>query len=522
MSEQEPKAEIAADNPTAGEMPAKEAPSATAESAGETPAAEVAAAPAQAPSAEAEPSGAAETQAAEEAVEKKEPPVRYELLEATLRAGSIVDVKFKVPAAEYDRKTEEYYKELRQTVIIEGFRRGKAPLKLLQNRYHKEVEKDALDYLFGNCLEQIVKEKNYTVLRELDRQNSGVEKDQDITFSVSLEIQPRVEPQGYDRFDLTVDAHEINEALVEAEIEKLRRRHATFQKTETSPYAPGHGVVLDIRVTDESGEEVPNLKREGQFFAHPARSLPEEVERELRGKRAGDLLTVRVPFERKSEGGVITSSADIYHIKVCEVRREILPEFNDEFARDVAGMNTAQELRERIRKELEQSEEERVRDQALEKIFNQLIERNPFDVPETLREETYRHLVSEHARRLGRLGLRLEDLGDDPKEYALRTRQTAERMVRVLLLTNAIAAKEKIEASEADLERAIAKQAEREGRRPLAVRARLEKEKRLEAFKDDLKYELVNDFLLSRANISKQYVMPESKLVTPDGTPTAS
>ncbi|MCX8036389.1 MAG: trigger factor [Candidatus Sumerlaeia bacterium] len=519
MSEQEPKAEIAADSPTAGETPATEPPSATAESAGETPAAEVAVASAKTPSAGAEPTGGAEAEAAEE---EKEPPVRYELLEATLRAGSIVDVKFKVPAEEYNRKTEEYYKELRQTVIIEGFRRGKAPLKLLQNRYHKEVEKDALDYLFTNCLEQIVEEKKYAVLRELDRQNSGVEKDQDITFSVSLEIRPQIEPQGYDHFDLTVDAREVNEALVEAEIEKLRRRHATFQKTEMAPYAPGNGIVLDIRVTNENGEEIPELTRKAQFFAQPARSLPEEVEQQLRGKRAGDLLTVRVPYERKSEGGVITSSADIYHLKVCEVRREVLPEFNDEFARDVAGMSTAQELRERIRKELEENEEQRVREQALEKIFNQLIERNPFDVPESLREEMFRHLLSEYTRRLNRLGLRLEDLGDDPKEYALRTRQTAERTVRVLLLTRAIAEKEKIEPTEADIERAIAKQAEREGRRPLAVRARLEREKRLNEFIDDLKYDLVNDLLLSRASISKQFVLPESKLVTPGGTPVAS
>lgn len=458
----------------------------------------------------------AESAPAEAEKGKEQPPVRYELLEATPRAGAIVDLKIKVLHEEYDRKTQDFYKELRQTVIIEGFRRGKAPLKLIQNRYHKEVKQDALDFLLGNCLEQIVKEKNYQVLREFDRVDPEVAEGQELVFALSLEVRPQIEPHGYEAFDLTVDTHQVDDALVEAEVEKLRQRHATFQSAELLAYTPGHGVTLDIHVTDDKGNEIKELTREDLFFAYPERSLPEPVAQQLRGQRAGDLFVANVPNERKTEGGVITSQHDVYHVKVREVKRQILPELNDEFAQDVGGLKTIQELRDHIRKEFEHREESGAREQALEKIYDQLMERNLFDVPKAMVDEMYVRLVREHAERLRLLGLSLEDLGDDPKEYVLRTERNAERMNRVVLLNEAIAQKEKLVPTDEDVERAIAKLAEEEGRRPLAIRARLEAQKRLDQFREDLKYDLVNNLLLSRARIVKQYVAMESKIVTRD------
>jgi trigger factor len=450
----------------------------------------------------------------EEKKEEEKPPVRYELLEATPRASSIVDIKFKVPYAEYDLKTQDFYKDLRQTVIIDGFRRGKAPLKLIQNRYHKEVKQDALDYLLANCAEQIATEKKYKALRDFDRVDPEVVEGEELVFAISMEVYPQIEPQGYDQFDVTVDAHEINEAAVEAEIEKLRRRHGTYQAAELLAYQTGHGVVLDIRVADDKGHEIAELTRKELFFTHLERSLPEPVAQQLLNQRAGDSFVVNLPNPRRSEGGVITSEQDTYHVKVREVRREILPELNDEFARDVGGFDTVQALRDHIRKTMEGQEEQRVRELALEKIYEQLFERNPFDVPPTLVAEFQEMMIREHEARLAKYGLRLEDIGNDPKEYVLRTQKNAERMARLMLLNHAIAEKEKIVATDADVDRAIAKQAEEEGRRPLAIRARLEARRELGKFRDDLKYDLVNDMLLSHARISKQVVAAEPKIVT--------
>jgi trigger factor len=187
---------------------------------------------------------------------------------------------------------------------------------------------------------------------------------------------------------------------------------------------------------------------------------------------------------------------------------------NDEFARDIGGLDTVQALRDHIRKTMEAQEEQRVRELALEKIYEQLFERNPFDLPPTLVAEFQEMMIREHEARLAKYGLRLENIGNDPKEYVLRTQKNAERMARLMLLNHAIAEKEKIVATDADVDRAIAKQAEEEGRRPLAIRARLEARRELGKFRDDLKYDLVNDMLLSHARISKQVVAAEPKIVT--------
>jgi trigger factor len=463
----------------------------------------------------AEPEAAVGVEAEPAKTEEKKELVAYELLDATSRAGSIVDVKFKVPYAEYDRKTQDFYKELRQTVIIEGFRRGKAPLKLIQNRYHKEVKQDTLDFLFGNSLEQIAADKGYGVLRQFDRVDPEVAEGQDMVFAVSLEIRPKIEPTGYDGFDLTVDAHEINEATVEAEIEKLRLRHATHQTAELLAWQEGLALSIDLQVADDKNAKIDEQK--DFFLRHPEDILPQPVIEQLRGRRAGELVVARVPNERKSEGGVVVSESDHYTIKIVEVKREILPELNDAFAQDVGSFKTLQELRDRIRKELDTREERQVREQALDKMYGLLFDRNPFDIPPTLLNETARDLTRERLERLRRLGVGLDVLEEHVEDMVSRNVGDAERMIRLVILKGAIAEKEKIAATDEDVERAIARQAEAEDRRPLAIRARLEAQKAMERFRDDLKYDLVDDFLLKRANISKQMVMMESKLATPGG-----
>jgi len=502
LSEQESKTETSSPAQATGETPEDhlEGSSETA-SGGESPQPAVAA--------------GVEPAAATAEKEKEEPPVRYELLEALPRAGSVVDMKFKISYEEYQRKMQQFFKDLRQTVIIDGFRRGKAPLKLIQNRYQKEVKQDTLDFLLGNCLEQITKEKGYAALREFDRVDPEVVEGQEMVFAISLEIRPKIDPTGYDHFELTVDAHEINEAVVEAEIEKLRHRHATYQTVEFSPWQPGLALTVDIQVANDKNSEIADLTRKDLFLTHPDRVLPEPVVEQLRDRRAGESVVARVPNVRRSEGGVVVSEHDVYYIKVLEVEREILPEVNDQFARDIGGFQTAQELRDHMRKELETREEKRVREEALEKIYASLFERNPFDVPQTLLTETSRNLALERLQRLREMGLSLVDLGEDVDSYTAHTRARAERMIRVVLLKEAIADKEKIAPTDEDVERAIALKAAEEGRRPLAVRARLEAQKAMDRFREDLRYDLVDDFLLAHANISKQLVSPECRIVTP-------
>lgn len=450
--------------------------------------------------------------------EEKEEHVRYELVEATQRAGSIVDLKFKVAYEEYDRKMQQFFKDLRQTVIIDGFRRGKAPLRLIQNRYHKEVKQDTLDYLLADCLGQITAEKGYTALREFDRVDPEVVEGQEMAFAISLEIRPKIDPIGYDHFDLTLDTHEITEATVGDEIEKLRRRYATYQTAELSAWQPGLALTADLRVVNDKNIEIEELTRKDLFLRRPDVALPEPVVEQLRGRHAGDFVVVSAPNERKSEGGVLVSQHDVYQVKILEVKREVLPEINDQFAQDVGSFKTVQELHDRVRKDLQTGEEKRIREQALDKIYGLLFERNPFDVPKTLTTQMADDLAREHQERLHRMGYRLEDLGEDMEAYSARTEATAERMIRLVLLKNAIADKEKVAATDEAVERAIARKAEEEGRKPLAVRARLEAQKAMDRFREDLRYDLVDDFLLARANISKQFVSAEPKIATP-GSP---
>ena len=460
---------------------------------------------------------AAEASAAEEPQEEEEEKVAYQVLETVALEGSVKQYKVSIAREVFNARTTDLYKELGATVTIEGFRRGKAPLRLLEIRYGKEVEEDAVKELAANVSAQIIESDKLQALGEPDLKDWTVGKDNPVELVLEIEVRPEVSIQGYEGLEVEVEDRQVSEEMVAGELERLRQSSAQFKTApEGALFNPGDGAVVDYEVLDQNGARLERLCASGRFEPDLAAQSPRELAERLPGLAPGQTISAKIESIHHTRRGEERKSIDTHTLTLKEIKLRELPELDDEFAKDLGDFASLEALKERIRKDLQAQLDLRAREETVHSIYDRLLEANPFPAPRTIVAASTLSMVGGAARQLAAAGVSLQDFDEATQQrYLDSTRKDAERRVRIDLAVLSIAKEQNIQVAEEDLERAIERMAEREGRRPLAIRARLERERRLEALRSELLVDKVNDFLISKTRVKKV----SGKILGPDGSP---
>ncbi len=435
-----------------------------------------------------------------ETAEGEEPPIAYTVKEIKDEEGSVKRYCVEVEAEILDAKMADILDNLRKTVVIDGFRIGKAPIRLLKSRFGKDAEKDALNEIAGKLTDQIVEKDKLEVVGEPSLHDSKVEEGKPVALEIDIEVQPTLDIEGYKDGEYEVEVANVTDEIVESEIEKIRQANATYEipKDEAKPYAKGDGVTLDIEVVGPDGKRMEPLCQKDVFMRDPSMEMMPSVVEALEGKKIGETFTASV--ERKAPGakGDKETLTDAYTVTVKEIKERQVPELDDDFAKDLGEFETLEDLRKRIRDDLEQQAEARKRQGAMSKIFDRLIEKNEFQAPKSVVAAQEYQTIMRDTQQMQAMGMDLSAMGMSTGDYLQSARVNAERFVKINLMVNAVAEKEKLEASDEDVNKRIEEMAEREGRKPLAIRARLEKEKRLDSLKRELLVDTVESYLMEQ------------------------
>jgi len=208
-----------------------------------------------------------------------------------------------------------------------------------------------------------------------------------------------------------------------------------------------------------------------------------------------------VENKRHGRRGELLSEHDTYAINIRDVRRRVLPELNDDFAKDLGEFENLAAVRKQVKEDLEKNEKERQRAEALEKIYDQILESTQFETPETLVRSQQYYSIQTETQRLSRLGIQLSELPLDPDQYMKKKNEEAIRIVKRFLLLQTIAKRENITVTDEDVNKEIDRMAKESGRKPLAIRAALEARKELDSLKDNILFTKVTDMLYESAKI---------------------
>ncbi len=438
--------------------------------------------------------GSALAEAVQAAQDAKEEKVDFSLIGEETAPESALRLTVEVSRTEWDSRTETFFKDIRPQMAMDGFRRGKVPVQILRQRYAQAAVAEIAERVTPMIVRDFARSKDQTVYGTPSITDISNNPGQSVRLTIEIEVKPDIRPDNYTRQAVDAPKAPVKNAHVDARLESLRSRNATFVE-EAKAFEAGDAAVLDHQVNGPDGLTKTNVSE--HLYENPASELPVAVAAELHGKVAGD------------NGEVVDADGNTHRFVVRSVRARKLPALDDDFAKDL-GKDNLEALRESIRAEVEKDLQDRAMDAAFDKLVERLVSAHTFEVPPTLMQNVSKELANQDymmLRYTGRVPERLAEGYDDEgnrskKAYEAALRRDSEQRVRGYLLLDAIGRKENLQPSEEDINKALELEAARQGRKPIAVRAALERQRRWSDFLENVRFDKVREFLLASTTIT--------------------
>jgi len=397
--------------------------------------------------------------------------------------------------------TEEYEKLCRRyarTLRVPGFRAGKVPLHIIKQRFGREVEKEVVEHAMQHALRQGLagltpRPLGTPSLRQYDYSLGGA-----LTFTVEYEVMPRIEVAGVSAIKVSVETPAVTDRMVGEALEELRERAARLVPVSGRGVHQGDHVVIDASGFDPDGAQL--FTRENMLIEIGSNGPHPELTDPMRDMMPGEARTFTIDYPGDHPSEEMAGRRVEYRVTVREIKEKVLPELDDEFARELK-LDALDELKRRVGDDLMARERRRTKEQARRAAVDQLLEHNPgVPAPEVLVDAEVDRRLQEVARSLRMQGIDPSGAAVDWDDIRQKQRDPAARTVRAGLLLDAIADERKISLEPGALDAAITDEAKRREQTPESLRAQLTKDGRLETLSAHLVREKVLDFLVGPAN----------------------
>ena len=413
------------------------------------------------------------------------------------------DVKFSVEftADEFENAQIEVYKNNKAKFSVAGFRKGKAPRRLIETHYGEDIFfEDAINGLVADAYPEALDALGIEPVDRPDMDFSEIAKGKGFTLTATVTVPRAVTPQDYKGVAITAAAYPVSEEDVDREIELLRNRNARLVIADR-PAENGDTVLIDY-AGFVGASQFEGGPAERQALKLGSGSFIPGFEEQLVGLRTGDEADVKVSFPAEYHAADLAGKEAVFHCKVHEIKTEEKPELSDEFAQDASEFDSLDALRADIRAKLEKAalsrSELEMKNAVLEKIYLA----NEVELPEVMVESQMDDLVEEFTQQLRYQGLSPEQYytyaGKDAATFREGLREDAAKKVKTRLLVRAIAETEGIEADEAAIEAELATMADMYKTEPEKLRASMG-EAGIKLIRDDIRNRKTVDFLFANA-----------------------
>ena len=405
-----------------------------------------------------------------------------------------IEIPTEVVDAEIARIARDYTKQAR----LPGFRPGKVPQTIVKQRFKEQILHDVMHGLIPRAVEEALQERGIEPVDTPNIKDVAIEEGRPLKFTAAVETVPSFDPGDLSALALRRPSVEITDDAVNDMLQRLRERAGKFEPVEGRPIADGDAVVADL---DRTGPDGKTDHHDGITLQLGAPGNPPGFDGNLIGLNDGDEKTFTIHFPESYPVAELANTEQTYAVKVKGIRRRVLPELDDEFAKDVGEFDSLAALRDRLRADLQEEAQENSRRHLRGDLFKQLSARITFDLPASLVDREMDRRLEEFARQLMSQNVDPRQAGIDWAQFREAQREPARDAVASALVLDEIARREQITVSPEDVDKEIERFAARAGRTPAALRAQLEKEGGISRLYAGLRREKAVDLALSRANI---------------------
>lgn len=413
------------------------------------------------------------------------------------------ELEVEIPADRIDAAVANATKKYRKQLEIPGFRKGKVPIRLVEARYGTSIRESVISDLLPALMSEAAEEAGLVLAATPKITKLEHEPGQPLSFTVSMDIWPKVAVDAVEGLRLTKLIHEVSDEEIEGQLKELHGRHATERPAER-PLVKGDVLIADLQRIDEAGIPIVGEKFEERYFLiGDENAASPEFDESVLGISAGDVRKVQFSYRSDLENRELAGKTERFEVTSKEVRERTLPKLDDEFAKDVGDQfQTLDELRDHIRSQIEGRWKYISRQSARGELMDGLIRANSFSLPDSLvdnyMDAAKRDREEERAKHAGHD----HDHGEDDDEASDQKRSDAVRRLKSHLIMEALRKKLSLGVSDDEFEVFMGKRAGEMGVRI----EELKRSPRLADLRLELEDDKIFEYLAERADIEEKPV----------------
>jgi len=392
------------------------------------------------------------------------------------------------------------YTSVSRTVKLKGYRQGHVPRRLVERYFGDDVKKDVAQKLVTGSIHEALAEHQLDPVAPPRVENGSVEPGQPFKYTATVEVRPRVEPKDYEGLAIPKIDSGVADARVDERIEEMRANQAMFVPVEGRDVVEAGDFVSADYEAFVGGTPLRGAKREGVLLEVAPGSLLENKAEGLLGARVGDTRELGVTFPDDYAVEELRGKEARFRVAVKGLKKREVPALDDAFVQDLGGeVKTVADLRAKVRADLEQQKKQRAESDQREALLTALVAKNPIEAPPALVERNVDAMLQGMLEGFMRRGIDPRQLGLNLDRMRDELRQRALLEVKGYLLLEAIAEKEKVEATEEDLAKHFEKLSSELKQPADKVRAAFRRQDSLDSLKARLRQDKALAFLLSKA-----------------------
>ena len=413
-----------------------------------------------------------------------------------------VKLELTVEANRFDEAMKKVYFKTAKYFNIPGFRKGKAPMNIVEKYYGKEIfYEDAFNEVVPEEFEQALKDNNIEAVSRPDIDIKQIGKGQDLIFTAVVQTKPEAELGKYKGIEIKKIEYNVTDHDIEHELGHMQEKNSRLVSIDDRPVENGDITVIDFEGTVD-GVPFDGGKAEGHELEIGSGAFIPGFEDQIVGMKIDEEKDINVKFPEEYFSKDLAGKDAVFKVKLHEIKKKELPELDDEFAKDVSEFDTLKELKDSIKEKLETQNNERAKYETQDAVIKAVSENTKLDIPSGMIELEIDNMLKDIETRLSYQGLKLEQyfkmMGKTEEEVRKEYEPQAIEGIKSRLTLEAIIKKEKIEATDEEIDAKIKEMAENYGKKEEEIK---DNENIRNYIKQGIESEKAIDFLVKNAKI---------------------
>ena len=366
-----------------------------------------------------------------------------------------------IPEDTVVRELDNAYKQLKKTAKVKGFRPGKTPRSVLERMFKKDVHNDVSSKLLQDSFMEALKETDLNIVGNPEIDPPQLDEKGPYKYDATVEIKPDIDNIDFKGLALKKALYQVTDEEMDAQLQMLQKNLAQqIPATDDRGVEENDFVLIDFEGFENGKPFSETQKTENFTMKIGAGAISKTLDEILIGKKPGEDIEITINFPEDHFNEKLANHEITFHVKLHEIREEVLPEINDEFAKKLGQYETLGEVKNAITENLKQGYEKRVEQELNEQIFQELIEKAEFELPPSMIEYELNGIIDEVEKTLSYYNKSMEDEGFTRESLAEKHLDTAEKKVRRHLILDKIIDQEELTLSDKELDAGFSEMAQ--------------------------------------------------------------